>query len=59
MVLQAANDRVIPAASTRRLVASLPRPPRLRVQEGADHDSALTTEAEWDALVRFLEDVSR
>jgi len=53
-VLEAGRDQVVPAASTARLVAALPRPPaRLRVDR-ADHNSALATAQEIRALQDFL-----
>ena len=52
-ILEAGRDTVVPGASTQRLVEALPRAPtRLRVA-GADHDSALGTPAEVEALKDF------
>ena len=52
-ILEAGRDTVVPGASTQRLVEALPRAPtRLRVP-GADHDSALATPVEVQALKQF------
>lgn len=53
-ILEAGRDTVVPAGSTQRLVEALPRAPtRLRVP-GADHDSALATPVEVQALKEFV-----
>ena len=53
-ILEAGQDRVVPPASTARLVAALPRPPeRLQVEE-ADHNSVMASTAEIEALQAFL-----
>lgn len=54
LVLSAGRDRVVPPDSTARLVAALPVPPRIVHVEGADHDTALASESERDALRAFL-----
>lgn len=54
LIIEAGRDQVVPGTSTKRLVEALPRAPlRLRIAN-ADHDSALGTDAEVQALKAFV-----
>lgn len=53
-ILEAGRDRVVPPASTARLVAALPRPPARLQVEHADHNSVMASAVEIEALQAFL-----
>jgi uncharacterized protein len=54
LVVRAGRDAVVPAESTDRLIASLPRPPRLLDLPKADHASVVTDPAYGAALADFV-----
>lgn len=54
LVLRAGRDTVVPPASTDRLIASLPQPPRVFEAPAASHDSILSNPVERAALVEFI-----
>lgn len=54
-ILRAGRDTVIPPANTDALIAALPRPPQVLAVPEADHNSILSTRAEADALIAFLQ----
>ena len=54
LVVRAGRDEVVPAASTRRLVASLRRPPRLLELPEAGHNTVQDFPAYGDTLADFL-----
>ncbi len=54
LVVRAGRDRVVPAANTQRLIASLRTPPRVLELPGADHDSVQDFPVYGEALAAFL-----
>jgi pimeloyl-ACP methyl ester carboxylesterase len=54
LVIRAGRDRVIPAASTDRLIAALARPPRVVNLPGADHGSIDADPAYAAAMAGFV-----
>lgn len=53
LVIRAGQDQVVPAASTERLVESLPRPPKVVDLPNADHNSVGAESAYARALAEF------
>ncbi|MGQ0799112.1 MAG: alpha/beta hydrolase [Pseudomarimonas sp.] len=54
LVIRAGQDQVIPPTNTDRLIAALPQAPQVLIVPTAGHNHVLTTQAEADALIRFL-----
>lgn len=54
LILRAGRDAVVPAASTDRLIAGLPRPPQVVDSPGATHDSVLSDPDEGLEIVAFV-----
>lgn len=54
LILRAGRDEVIPATSTDRLIAALPKPPEVIDIVGADHNNLSDSAAYGEALARFM-----
>jgi fermentation-respiration switch protein FrsA (DUF1100 family) len=54
LIIRAGRDRVVPPASTDRLIAALPQPPRIVAIDDADHNDVDRAPAFRAALERFL-----
>jgi pimeloyl-ACP methyl ester carboxylesterase len=54
LIVRAGRDQVVPAANTRRLVASLPRPPQVLDLPEADHNTVQEFPAYGATLAAFL-----
>lgn len=54
LIIRAGDDAVVPAANTDRLIASLPKPPRIVEIADADHNSIGANPAYRKALTTFL-----
>ena len=54
LIVRAGRDQVVPAANTRRLIASLPRPPQVLELPEADHNTVQEFPAYGASLTAFL-----
>ncbi len=55
LVLQAENDEIVPAASTRRLLQAFEGEATVVVMQGASHNTLSGSDAYWKAIGGFLE----